>query len=66
MPDHANGQLLPFTPSCPGPKQREGQTIDSQVAGASNATPRTKGWRLVDVYKDEGLERSLPLARPGL
>jgi site-specific DNA recombinase len=45
-------------------EQKEGQTIDSQVAELERYA-REKGWQVVGVYKDEGWSGSL-LARPNL
>lgn len=45
-------------------EQREGQTIDSQVAELERFITQ-KGWCLIDIYKDEGWSGSL-LARPQL
>jgi site-specific DNA recombinase len=45
-------------------EQREGQTIDSQVAELERFA-REKNWQLVSVYKDDGWSGSL-LARPEL
>jgi len=45
-------------------EQREGQTIDSQVAELDRFA-REKAWLIVDVYKDEGWSGAL-MARPAL
>lgn len=45
-------------------EQREGQTIDSQVAEIERYAS-DRGWPIIGVYKDEGWSGSL-LARPGL
>jgi site-specific DNA recombinase len=45
-------------------EQREGQTIDSQIAELIKFT-QEKGWAIVRIYKDEGWSGSL-LARPAL
>lgn len=45
-------------------EQRDGQTIDSQIAELERFA-RDKGWNLIAVYKDEGWSGSL-LARPQL
>src|SRR6185295_12058947 len=45
-------------------EQREGQTIDSQVAELERFAAE-KGWRTAGVYKDEGWSGSI-LARPEL
>ncbi len=45
-------------------EQREGQTIDSQIAELERFA-RERKWTVVDVYKDEGWSGSL-LARPAL
>jgi site-specific DNA recombinase len=45
-------------------EQREGQTIDSQIAELERFA-REKGWGLVGVYKDEGWSGAL-LSRPAL
>jgi site-specific DNA recombinase len=45
-------------------EQREGQTIDSQVAELERFA-REKRWTVADIYKDEGWSGSL-LARPAL
>lgn len=45
-------------------EQREGQTIDSQIAELERFA-REKGWLLIDVYRDEGWSGAL-LSRPAL
>lgn len=45
-------------------EQREGQTIDSQIAELERFA-RDKGWLIVDIYKDEGWSGAL-LSRPAL
>lgn len=45
-------------------EQREGQTIDSQIAELERFS-REKGWTLVGIYKDEGWSGAL-LSRPAL
>jgi len=45
-------------------EQREGQTIDSQIAELERFA-REKGWECVDVYKDDGWSGAL-LSRPEL
>lgn len=45
-------------------EQREGQTIDSQIAELERFA-RDKGWECVDVYKDDGWSGAL-LSRPEL
>src|ERR1041385_42556 len=45
-------------------EQREGQTIDSQIAELERFA-REKGWHLVGLYKDEGWSGAL-LSRPAL
>src|SRR5712692_4725804 len=45
-------------------EQRQGQTIDSQVAELERFA-HDKKWAIVDIYKDEGWSGSL-LARPAL
>jgi site-specific DNA recombinase len=45
-------------------EQREGQTIDSQIAELETFA-RERKWSVVDIYKDEGWSGSL-LARPAL
>ena len=45
-------------------EQREGQTIDSQIAELERFAS-DKGWQVVSVYKDDGWSGSL-LARPEL
>src|SRR5207253_11022980 len=45
-------------------EQREGQTIDSQVAELERFS-REKGWSLIGIYKDEGWSGAL-LSRPAL
>ena len=45
-------------------EQREGQTIDSQVAELERFA-NEKSWRVAEIYKDEGWSGSL-LARPEL
>jgi len=45
-------------------EQREGQTIDSQIAELERFS-REKGWALIGIYKDEGWSGAL-LSRPAL
>jgi site-specific DNA recombinase len=45
-------------------EQREGQTIDSQIAELEHFV-RANGWEISDIYKDEGWSGSI-LARPAL
>ena len=65
MSDHAADNLrVAIYARVSTEEQREGQTIDSQIAELERYAA-DKGWRLAGVYKDEGWSGSL-LARPAL
>jgi site-specific DNA recombinase len=62
--DQPNNLRVAFYCRVSTEEQREGQTIDSQVAELDRFAQERK-WTVVDVYKDEGWSGSL-LARPAL
>src|ERR1051326_2499986 len=66
MPDSATASTLraAIYARVSSEEQREGQTIDSQVAELERFA-REKNWQLAGVYKDDGWSGSL-LARPEL
>jgi site-specific DNA recombinase len=64
MPDSASALRAAIYARVSSEEQREGQTIDSQVAELERFA-REKNWLLVGVYKDDGWSGSL-LARPEL
>src|SRR5881227_3566779 len=66
MPDSAAAHILraAIYARVSSEEQREGQTIDSQVAELERFA-REKNWRIAGIYKDDGWSGSL-LARPEL
>src|SRR5205823_927304 len=65
MPETAEAVLrLAIYARVSSEEQREGQTIDSQIAELERFA-REKGWALAGVYKDEGWSGAL-LSRPAL
>src|ERR1700682_4626049 len=62
--DQPNNLRVAFYCRVSTEEQREGQTIDSQVAELDRFAQERK-WTVFDVYKDEGWSGSL-LARPAL